>query len=68
MKKYLSFALAFLIVWGLAVGVCYLIGIVFEQNYFMDRTNNIVLGFSSALGGIFGPVIVAYIEKVIKKH
>lgn len=68
MKKNFYFVLAFLIVWGLAAGVCYLLGIVFEVNYFMDWKNNIILGFSCAAGGIFGPIVAAYIGKVFKKQ
>lgn len=67
MKKNLSLALAFMIVWVVVSGICYLIGIVFDKEYFLNPTNDIYLGFSSALGGIFGPILTSYISKKIKK-
>ena len=62
MKKFLSFALSFLIVWALVTGGCYMLGL-----HDSDLNYCISIGFAGALGGTFGPIIAAWVSKKIKK-
>ncbi len=57
MKKVVAFGLGFVVVWGLASGLCYLLGLIFDWAVFKDWVNVIFYGFASALGGLLGPKI-----------
>lgn len=68
MNKNLSLGLAFLVVWGLASGICRLLGLIFDWAFFWDWANIVVYGFSIAIGALFGPIVAAYFEKKFKKR
>ncbi len=67
MKKFISFALSFLIIWALVTGGCYLLGRGVNGSDLTNLSLDISIGFAGALGGTFGPVIAAYISKLLKK-
>lgn len=66
MKKYISLAISFMIIWALVTGCCYLIGKSTESANLSDLSHDIALGFSGALGGTFGPIIWDYFKRYLK--
>ncbi len=68
MKKYVSFAISFLIIWALVTGGCYMIGFFSKSENLSDLSYDISIGLSGALGGAFGPMIAAYFRKLFSKN
>lgn len=66
MKKYISLAISFLIIWALVSGGCYLIGKFTDSVNLSDMSYDISLGFSGALGGTLGPIIWDYFKRYLK--
>ena len=62
MKKFISFLISFLIIWALVAGGTYMIGM-----HDSDLTYCIGLGFAGALGGACGPIVAAWIGKLLKR-
>lgn len=62
MRKYISFAIAFLIIWVLVTVGCYLIGKSTGSVYLSDLSYDISFGLSGALGGTFGPIAWDYFK------
>lgn len=66
MKKNISLAISFLIIWALVTGGCYLIGCFSESDNLSDLSYDISIGFSGALGGTFGPILWDCFKRYLK--
>lgn len=67
MKKNIPLLVAFFIVWAFIAGLCYILNILFNQNWFTDWHEYVVIGLAGAIASIFGPILSAWIEKIFKK-
>lgn len=69
MKKNISFILAFFIVWALIASLCYLLNLILGRNWVTDNWQEyVIIGFAGALAGIFGPILAAWLSKLLKKN
>lgn len=68
MKKNIIFFVAFLIVWAIIAGLCYLSGLILNRDWFTDYPNYFIIGFAGATAGIFGPILAARLEKFFRKE
>lgn len=69
MKKNIIFILAFFIVWALTALLCYILNLILPLNLFTDTWQEyVIVGFAGALAGIFGPILAAWLSKLLKKH
>ncbi len=68
MKKNLSLLLAFVVIWAFTAFMCYLLNLILAQNWFTNGWQEyVIIGFAGAMAGIFGPVLAAWISKLVKK-
>lgn len=67
MKKNIILFVAFIIVWFWLAGLCYLLGLILNRDWFTEYPNYVVIGFSGAVAGIFGPILAAWLQKILKK-
>lgn len=67
MKKNVILLIAFFIVWAIVAGACYLLNLIFSHSWFSDWHEYVIIGFAGAIASVFGPILAAWIEKVIKK-
>ena len=66
--KNILLLLAFSIVWAFAALMCYLLNIIFGRHWFSgDWREYLIIGFAGAMGGVFGPILAAWIGKSLKK-
>lgn len=68
MKKFLSFTIAFCVVWFAVAGLCLLIGNVFNIDFLQGRAHYVQIGLAGAIAGLFGPLLAAYVDKLVKKR
>ncbi|MCH5346807.1 MAG: hypothetical protein J1E63_06830 [Muribaculaceae bacterium] len=63
MKKIISILIAFIIIWGVISGLSYIVGLIFDNAFLLNRSNVLIIGFSAACAGIFAPIFVALINR-----
>lgn len=68
MKKFISYLIAFFVVWFAVAGFCLLIGDVFNVDFMQARANYIVIGLAGAVAGLAGPPMAARLDKFFKKR
>lgn len=71
MKRIVVYLLAFSIVYAAVAGACYFlslfISLIFNQDWFTDWREYVIIGLAGAIAGLFGPVLSARIENLFKK-
>lgn len=67
MRKILSGVLAFLLIWAIAFGVVYLVGIFVDYGDPYDWKYYLTIGFGAAVGGRFGPTVASSLTRRFKK-
>lgn len=67
MKKSVLLVVTFFVVWALVAGACYSLNLLFRQNWFDDWHEYVVIGLAGALAAMFGPVLAAWFDKMLKK-
>ena len=69
MKKNITSLLAFFIVWAFTAFMCYLLNLILDRNWLSSGWQEyIIIGFAGAVAGIFGPILAAWIGKLLKKR
>ena len=63
MKQYRSLLLIFFLIWVFSTGILYLLGQILNRPSFQNIGYIILLGFSIAFFGIFGPILTDRIKK-----
>lgn len=67
MKKTISLLIAFFIVWAFMAGLCYILNLLFNQNWFAGWQEYVIIGLAGAVASIFGPILAAWLEKMFRK-
>lgn len=68
MKKNILLFIAFTIAWAALIAAAYLLNILFNQNWFDGWQEYVVFGLSGAVGGVFGPILSAWLMKKLKNR
>ena len=67
MKKFISYLIAFLVIWFAVAGFCLLLGDLFNIGFLQSRPNYVSIGLAGAVAGLAGPPLAAFIDKFFRK-
>ncbi|MDE6309504.1 MAG: hypothetical protein K2L81_04845, partial [Muribaculaceae bacterium] len=60
--------IALIIVGATVTAVAYLLNLLFHQNWFSGWQEFVVVGLAGAMGGVFGPILSAWLTQKFKKR